>query len=47
MNSQPYLQAHCQSPASQHSSQRFAKELTKPARLAHRAFGIAQAQKTK
>jgi formamidopyrimidine-DNA glycosylase len=32
MNSQPYLQAHCQSPASQHSSQSFVKELAKPSR---------------
>jgi len=30
MKSQPFLQAHCQSPTSQHSSQTFVKELTKP-----------------
>jgi hypothetical protein len=28
-------------------NQRFAKELTRPARLAHRALGIAHPQKTK
>jgi len=27
---QPYLQAHCQSPTSQRSNQRFVKELAKP-----------------
>jgi hypothetical protein len=29
-NSQPYLQAHCQSPTSQRSNQSFVKELAKP-----------------
>lgn len=30
MNSQPYLQAHCQSQTSQGSNQSFIKELAKP-----------------
>ena len=46
-NSQPYLQAHCQSPTSQRSIQSFVKELTKPTRFAHRALRFALAQKNK
>jgi hypothetical protein len=30
MMSQPYLQAHCQSPTSQRTDQSFVKELAKP-----------------
>jgi len=45
--SQPYLQAHCQSPTTKRSVQSFVKELAMPAQFAHRAFGIAPAQKTK
>jgi hypothetical protein len=41
------LQAHCQSLTCQRLNQSFVKELTKPTRFAHRALGIANAQKNK
>ncbi len=47
MDSQPYLQAYCQSPTSQRSNQSFVKKLTKPTRFAHRALGFGHAQKNK
>ncbi|MDA3911247.1 MAG: hypothetical protein PF448_07820 [Bacteroidales bacterium] len=44
---QPYLQAHCQSPMSQRYNQSFVKELTKPALVSafEGGFRIANAQK--
>jgi hypothetical protein len=47
MISQPYLQAHCQSPTTKRSDQSFVKELAKPAQATafKGGFRIAHAQK--